>query len=126
MPNPNIAAHRPAYRTKVNAGIYALMVYQLVEGASINDVVEETGLRKETVRKYVNAMYNQHALRIIRWDYDKAGRRTMAVYKLEVRSKENKDVPQPVMSMKERRARYRAKLRAAKLRALDTIWRAKE
>lgn len=122
--NPNIAAYRPAYRTKVNAGVYALMVYQLIEGATVQDIMEETGLRIETVRKYINAMYNQYALRIVRWEHNKAGRRNMAVYKLEIRSKENKDVPRPSMTLRERQARYRAKVRAAKLRTLDLVWSA--
>ncbi len=122
MANPNLSDHRPAYRTKVNAGIYAMMIYLLVEGATVTDIMEETGLRKDTVRKYVNALYNQHALRIVRWDHDKAGRRNMAVYKLEIRSKANRDIVRPSMTMQERRERYRAKKRAAKMRALDTAW----
>jgi predicted ArsR family transcriptional regulator len=126
MANPNLSDHRPAYRTKVNAGIYALMIYLLVEGATVTDIMEETGLRKDTVRKYVNALYNQHALRIVRWDHDKAGRRNMAVYKLEIRSRENRDIVRPSMTMQERRERYRAKKRAAKMRALDTAWLRKE
>lgn len=100
------------------------MVYQLIEGATVQDIMEETGLRIETVRKYINAMYNQYALRIVRWEHNKAGRRNMAVYKLEIRSKENKDVPRPSMTLRERQARYRAKVRAAKLRTLDLVWSA--
>ncbi len=125
MPNPHIADFRPAYRTKVSAGIYGVMIYHLIEGSTVADLTEETGLRTETVRKYVNALYNQHALRIVRWDHDAAGRRTRAVYKIEIRSKENKDVPRPRMPAKERKARYKAKLKRARDCALQTIWNAK-
>ena len=115
--------YRPSYKTKVNAGVYALMVYQLVEGATVRDIVEESGLSPATVRKYINAMYNAQALRIIRWDADTAGRRSIAVYKLEIRSKSNKNVQRPTLTPRERQARYKARLRSAKARAIGTVWR---
>lgn len=122
--NPNLADFRPSYKTKVNAGVYALMVYQLVDGATVQDIVDESGLSPATVRKYVNAMYNAYALRIIRWDMNTAGRRNLAVYKLEIRSTNNKNAKRPSFTVSERQARYKARLRSAKTQALDTVWKA--
>lgn len=121
--NPHLADFRPSYKTKVNAGVYALMVYQLVDGATVQDIVDETGLSPATVRKYVNAMYNAQALRIIRWDMNTAGRRNVAVYKLEIRSSTNKNAKRPSFTASERQARYKARLRGAKAQALGTIWK---
>tara|TARA_R110000868_G_scaffold379194_1_gene644967 strand:+ start:111 stop:533 length:423 start_codon:yes stop_codon:yes gene_type:complete len=122
--NPNLADFRPSYRTKVNAGVYAVMVFQLIEGATVQDIVDESGLSPATVRKYVNAMYNAQALRIIRWDMNTAGRRNVAVYKLEIRSSSNKNAKRPTLTPSERQARYKARKRGAKAQALDTIWKA--
>ena len=120
----NLPDYRPSYKTKVNAGVYALMVYQLVEGATVQDIVDESGLSPATVRKYVNAMYNQNALRIIRWDMNTAGRRNVAVYKLEIRSSSNKNAKRASLTVRERQARYKARLHSAKAQVLDTIWKA--
>jgi predicted transcriptional regulator len=120
----NLADFRPSYKTKVNAGVYAIMVFQLVEGATVQDIVDESGLSPATVRKYINAMYNAQALRIIRWDMNTAGRRNVAVYKLEIRSTNNKNAKRPSFTPGERQARYKARLRGAKAQALGTIWKA--
>ncbi len=122
--NPHLADYRPAYRTKVGAGVYAIMVFQLLDGATVQDIVDESGMSPATVRKYVNAMYNQNALRIIRWDMNTAGRRNVAVYKLEIRSSTNKNAKRPSLTVRERQARYKARLRSAKAQVLDTIWKA--
>lgn len=122
MANPNLPDFRPSYRTKVNAAVYAIMVYHLIDGATVQDLVDETGLNHATVRKYINALYNQHALRIIRWDMNGAGRRNVAVYKLEMRSSSNRDASRPTLSMRERQARYKARKRAAKAQALVSAW----
>jgi len=115
--------YRPSYKTKVNAGVYALMVYQLVDGATVQDIVEESGLSPATVRKYINAIYNTQALRIIRWDMNTAGRRNVAVYKLEIRSNSNKNAKRHTLTPRERQARYKARLRNAKAQAVGAVWR---
>ncbi len=122
--NPNLADFRPSYRTKVNAGVYAVMVFQLIEGATVQDIVDESGLNHATARKYINAMYNAQALRIIRWDMNTAGRRNVAVYKLEIRSTNNKNAKRPSFSPSERQARYKARKRAAKEQMLESVWKA--
>ena len=120
--NPNLADFRPSYRAKVNAGVYAVMVFQLIEGATVQDIVDESGLNHATARKYINAMYNAQALRIIRWDMNTAGRRNVAVYKLEIRSTSNKNAKRPSFSPSERQARYKARKRAAKEQMLQSVW----
>lgn len=122
--NPNLADFRPSYRTKVNAGVYAVMVFQLIEGATVQDIVDESGLNHATARKYINAMYNAQALRIIRWDMNTAGRRNVAVYKLEIRSSSNKNAKRPSFTAGERQARYKARKRAAKEQMLESVWKA--
>lgn len=122
MANPHLADFRPSYRTKVNAAVYAIMIYHLLDGATVQDLVDETGLNHATVRKYVNALYNQFALRIIRWDMNGAGRRNVAVYKLEMRTRANGNVPRPSFTMSERQARYKARKRAASQKALVSAW----
>lgn len=120
--NPNLADFRPSYKTKVNAGVYAVMVFQLIEGATVQDIVDESGLNHATARKYINAMYNAQALRIIRWDMNTAGRRNLAVYKLEIRSTSNKNAKRPSFTAGERQARYKARKRAAKAQMLQSVW----
>lgn len=122
MSNPNLPDFRPAYRTKVGAGVYAIMIFQLLEGATVQDVADETGLNNATVRKYINALYNQHAVRIIRWDMTSTGRRNIAVYKLEIRTRSNRDASRPSWTASERQARYKARKRAAKQKTLVSAW----
>lgn len=117
MSNFNLV--RPSYRQKMTAGIYAKLMSHLLQGASVADLVEETGLRPETVRKYVNALWNHRVVRICAWEANSVGRRVVAVYKIG--QKEN--VPQPKMSRAERQTRYREKKRREKQLLLQQVWK---
>ncbi len=115
----NVRLVRPGYRQKVHAGLYAKMVSHLMIGASVRDLVEETGLTKFTVRKYVNALYNHGVIHIASWEAAANGRRVLAVYRVGRQA----DARKPRMSGTERTARYRAKVRREKERALQKAWK---
>jgi transcription initiation factor IIE alpha subunit len=115
----NIKLIRPAYRKKVNAGTFARLVSHLMIGASVADLVEETGLTKATVRKYLNALYNHGVVRISAWEASTAGRYVIAVYKVGQQT----DVKQPRMTPAERKAKYRTKKKREKELLLQQAWK---
>jgi predicted ArsR family transcriptional regulator len=115
----NLKLIRPAYRRKVNAGTFARLVSHLMLGASVADLVEETGLTKATVRKYINALYNHGVVRISSWERTTMNRPVIAVYKVG----QETDVKQPRMTPTERKAKYRAKKRREKEALLEQAWR---
>ena len=83
------------------------------------DLVEETGLTKGTVRKYLNALWNHKVVRIAAWEAARDGRRVVAVYKIGVKE----DAKQPRMTDAERKARYKARKAAEKQRLLEQAWK---
>lgn len=115
----NIKLIRPAYRKKVNAGTFARLVSHLMIGASVADLVEETGLTKATVRKYLNALYNHGVVRISAWERTTMNRPVIAVYRVG----QPEDVRQPRMTPTERKAKYRAKKKREKELLLQQAWK---
>ncbi len=115
----NVKLVRPGYRQKVHAGLYAKMVSHLMIGASVRDLVEETGLTKFTVRKYVNALWNHGVVRISAWEAARDGRRVIAVYRVG----EKEDAKQPSLTPTERKAKHRERKRREKERLLQQVWK---
>jgi hypothetical protein len=115
----NLKLIRPAYRRKVNAGTFARLVSHLMLGASVADLVEETGLTKATVRKYVNALYNHGVVRISAWERTTMNRPVIAVYKVG----QKEDAKQPSLTPTERKAKHRERKRREKERLLQQVWK---
>jgi DNA-binding MarR family transcriptional regulator len=115
----NVQLIRPSYRQKVNAALYARMLSHLMVGASVADLVEETGLTKATVRKHINALWNHGVVRISMWEATTTGRRVIAVYKVGLKT----DAKQPALTPNERKAKYREKKKREKERMLQQAWK---
>lgn len=75
-------------RPRMNAIANARMMQALVDGATRQEIIEETGLSYESVRDYTNAMLKpaegSRVIYICDWQIDKMGRYSIPVFKLGV------------------------------------------
>ena len=67
---------------KVHAHVLAKLIELLQSGASIPEMVEETGLAYETVREYMKVWREKKVVYICDWQQDSRGAWTVAVYRL--------------------------------------------
>jgi len=94
----------------------AKMTRCLVEGATVERLVQATGLTRQTVSNQLNAMRQANSAYVRKWSRDKAGRRTKAVWAMGGRP----DVERPTgktAAMRQRAYRKRKRIEREALRA---------
>lgn len=75
IPNPN------APKKRVNRHNLALFIEALLDGATLREIVEHTGINYETIRPTINEMHPR-VVYIEAWKQDSLGRWSIAVYRL--------------------------------------------
>jgi hypothetical protein len=81
---------------KLNAVMVALMLRELQAGpCSSRDLAEVTGMRRPTVRGYLQTMHRYGCLHISGWECDSVGRERSAVYSLGHGKDKARRPPQP-------------------------------
>jgi transcription initiation factor IIE alpha subunit len=101
---PTIKRHR------MTAAALAAMMSMLVDGlASVNDLREATGLNKDVIRKYLEALHNAKVARIQRWGADDRGRHIIPEWGMGAYEHATKPKPEAKTKI---HARYDAKRRA--------------
>lgn len=96
-----------------NVSAYAEAIYALTQGpCTVKELVAESGLAYNTARKFVHSLRRRKLIYIAAWEHDTTGRSTVAAYGWGGK----KDVQRPPgKTIKERKAKYMAKIRAIAL-----------
>lgn len=97
MPNRNAGL--------MTATAYATVMRCLMDGATLAEMVEESGLYFNTIAKLLRVMHRQHTVHISAWEPDTIGRQTVRVWKFG----EKVDAKKPRKTMKQRNAEQYAK-----------------
>lgn len=96
----------------VTGVMFAIMVRELLAGpCTALELADETGLRHETVLRYLRCMRSQRVAYIDSWAPDSAGRVTTAAYRIGLNKPDAKRQPMPRAEIKRRyyrRAQQRA------------------
>ena len=104
----NRPSHRGKKIIKINAISQAQLIKAMLDGTmTCQELAEHTGLHYVTVLQYTRELHAAGAAHICCWEKDCYGRDSLKVYKIG----EGKDAKRQKMSMAERQARYRSKLR---------------
>ena len=97
---------------KLNGMLFARMIRMLIDGATVHEIVEETGLHKVTVTRYTRELHKAGALHIAYWEADSLGRECIKGYRIG----DQRDAPrQKRKTPAQRTALYRARKRQREL-----------
>jgi hypothetical protein len=103
-------------RPRMSAIANARMMQALVDGATRQEIIEETGLSYDTIRDYVNAMLKPaegpRVVYICDWQMDRTGRYSTPVFKWGV-GKTNAKKPRKCRNQVAREYRARKKMKEA-------------
>ena len=93
---------------KLNGLLFARMVKMLLDGATVHEIADETGLHKVTVTRYTRELHKARAVHIAHWEADSLGRECIKGYRIG----DQRDVPrQKRKTAAQRTALYRARKR---------------
>lgn len=95
--------------TKMNAVAYALMVKDLMIGASYADLAESTGIGHKALIGYVRALHKAECVFICGWDPDARMAMTRPVFKLGT----GRDKPRPRRSNADIKKAHRVRQKQA-------------
>lgn len=74
---------------KLNGMLFARMIKMLLDGATVHEIAEETGLHKVTVTRYTRELHKAKAVHVAYWEADSLGRECIKGYRIG----EQRDVP---------------------------------
>ena len=82
-------------RVHITPLAFAVMLEYLLEGASINELAEKTGLCRKSVERYTGMMYRRKnkLIHVYDWKCDSRGRWVIRVYKWGNRPDKKKPAP---------------------------------
>ena len=80
-------------RVHITPLAFAVMLECLLEGASINELAEKTGLCRKSVERYTGMMYRRKLIHVSEWRADSRGRYVIRVYKWGNRVDTKKPAP---------------------------------
>lgn len=105
-------------RVKVNAMSLGHLVRALsCEPMSYAELAEETGLHYHTVREWVNAMHQVHAVHVAAWATDTRGRHNSPLWQLGV---DKRDARKPTLTAAQRQQRLRDRKKQAAMIGMMT------
>lgn len=94
---------------RVNAYSFARMIKMLVDGPqTVSEIVEDTGLHRVTVSRYLRELHRAKAVGICAWEPDAKGRDAIKVYEL---GRTGRDAKRAKMTQAQRQEAYRARKR---------------
>ena len=80
-------------RVHITPLAFAVMLENLLEGASINELAEKTGLGRKSVERHTGMMYRRKLIHVSEWRADSRGRWVIRVYKWGNRPDKKKPAP---------------------------------